>query len=158
MNLQLAASVIICKDFDTMNNFYQKVLQQEVEMDFGNCIAYKSKISLWELTQEYPIAKKQGYTYSEKGNTNFEFSFETEDYEELIQHLEQFDITYLHRTEEEVWGQKTIRLYDPENNLIEIGESIACFVKRLYDSGMSLTEVSEKTATPLDLVTSICSK
>ncbi len=158
MHLQLGASVIICQDFDKMNTFYQEVLQQDVEADFSNCIGFKSKISLWQLTEEYPIAKKLGYTFSEKGNANFEHSFETEDFEEFVEHLKQFDINYLHDVEEEVWGQKTLRLFDPENNLVEIGETIPCFVRRFFDEGMSVKQVAERTSVPLDYVKLICEK
>lgn len=156
MKLELGAAVIICKDFDKMNKFYQEVLLQEIEADYGNCIGFKSKISLWKLTEEYPIAKKLGYTFSEKGNANFELSFETEEYEELIQHLSQKNINYLHKTKEEVWGQRTLRLYDPENNLVEIGESIPCFVKRFYNQGMTVEEVAQRTSVPITFVSTIC--
>lgn len=156
MNLQLGASVIICQDFDKMNDFYQNVLQQDIEVDFGNCIGFKSKISLWKLTEEYPIAQKLGYTYSNKGNNNFELSFETEDFEDFVEHLKQFDIHYLHQEEEETWGQKTLRLYDPENNLVEVGESIPCFVKRFFRSGMNVEEVAERSSVPLEYVKMIC--
>lgn len=156
MKIELGASVIICKNFQKMNTFYQEVLLQEVEMDFGNCIAYKSKISLWELNEDYPITQKLGYTFSEKGNQNFEFSFETEDYKDIIQHLNKHKVRFLHQSEEEVWGQRTVRLFDPENNLIEIGESIPCFIKRFYNEGMSCKEVATRTSVPLEYVESIC--
>jgi transposase len=37
--------------------------------------------------------------------------------------------------------KKTMRFYDPENNLIEIGETISCFVKRFKNQGMTEIEV-----------------
>ena len=57
---------------------------------------------------------------------------------------------------EETWGQLTIRFYDPENNLIEIGETIPCFVKRFYNQGMTIEEVSQRTLVPLEFVKGIC--
>lgn len=156
MNLQFSSTVIICKDFEKMTAFYKDLLQQEVEVDFGNCIGFKSKISLWKLSDEYPIAQKLGYSFSEKGNNNLEICFETENFEEIVAMLERQDINFLHRAEEESWGQKTLRLFDPENNLIEIGESIPCFVKRFYNDGMSLEEVAKRTSVPLEYVKLIC--
>lgn len=156
MKLQLHSTVIFCHDFDRMQSFYQDVLQQEVEVDFGNCIGFKTKISLWKLDESYPIAKKLGRTFASAGNQNMEICFETEDFEDLAMHLKQFEINYLHQEEEETWGQKTMRLYDPENNLIEIGETIPCFVKRFRESGLSLEEVAERTSVPLAMVTDIC--
>lgn len=156
MNLKLSSTVIICQDLDTMKSFYHEVLQQEIEVDFGNCIAFKSKISLWQLTEEYPIAQKLGRTFSEHRNNNLEICFETEEFDEIVENLKKLDINYLHEVEEETWGQQTIRFYDPENNLIEIGETIPCFVKRFYSQGLILEEVAKRTSVPLEYVKLIC--
>jgi len=86
-----------------------------------------------------------GSTHRKEGNQNLEMCFTTERIDEVSQRLSQIKIRYLHRMEEETWGQKTIRFFDPENNLIEVGESIPAFVKRLFNSGMSIEEVASKT-------------
>ena len=57
---------------------------------------------------------------------------------------------------EELWGKQTIRFYDPENNLVEIGETIPCFVKRFRNQGMSGEEISKKTSVPVEMVNEIC--
>ena len=49
-----------------------------------------------------------------------------------------------------------MRFYDPEDNLIEIGETIPCFVKRFKNQGMTESEVSERTSVPLEMVMKIC--
>ncbi len=113
MELKLNSTVIITKNLDTMKAFYQEVLQQELEFDFGNCIGFKNGISLWQLTEDYPIAKKLGRTYDPSGNKNMEICFETDDYEDAVSNLQTYNIKYLHKNEEESWGQKTIRFYDP---------------------------------------------
>jgi catechol 2,3-dioxygenase-like lactoylglutathione lyase family enzyme len=139
-----------------MKAFYQEVLQQEIDVDFGNCIGFKNGISLWKLTNDYPIAKKLGKTFDPAGNNNLEICFETNNYETVLAKLKKHDLMYLHETTEERWGQKTMRFYDPENNLIEIGETIPCFVKRFKNQGMTESEVSERTSVPLEMVKKIC--
>ncbi|MDA3882892.1 MAG: hypothetical protein PF481_06385 [Bacteroidales bacterium] len=156
MNIKFHSSVIITKDFDKMKIFYQEVLQQEIEFDFGNCIGFKNGISLWKLTKEYPIAKKLGRTYDSSGNKNLEICFETDNYKELVSSIEKHTIHYLHKTIEERWGQYTMRFYDPENNLIEIGESMSCFVKRFYNQGLSVEDVSKRTSVPIEIIQEIC--
>jgi hypothetical protein len=54
---------------------------------------------------------------------------------------------------EESWGQRTIRFFDPENNLIEVGESLEALVKRLHSSGMKLNDIEKKTSLPMDMIT-----
>ena len=130
MKINYSSTVIITNHFEAMRHFYQDVLKMEVDVDFGNCIGFKGGVSIWQLTEDYPIAQKLGRTFDEGGNKNLELCFETEDFEESVKHLSNYSIRYLHQVEEETWGQQTIRFYDPDNNLIELGESIPCFVKR----------------------------
>lgn len=57
-----------------------------------------------------------------------------------------------HDIEEEAWGQRTIRFFDPDGNLIELGESIPCFCRRLYGGGMTAEQVADKTGAHIDKV------
>ncbi len=156
MKITLTSTVIITDDFEKMKTFYQDILLQEIEFDFGNCISFKNGLSLWKLKEEYPIAQKLGHTFDPSGNKNLEICFETDDFAIVVEILKNQKINFLHEVAEEVWGQQTIRFYDPENNLIEIGETIPCFVKRFYNQGMSIDEVSKKTSVPLEMVNIIC--
>jgi catechol 2,3-dioxygenase-like lactoylglutathione lyase family enzyme len=63
MEIKFHSTVILTKNFDKMKSFYQEILQQEIDVDFGNCIGFKNGISLWKLTEDYPIAKRLGKTY-----------------------------------------------------------------------------------------------
>ena len=42
------------------------------------------------------------------------------------------------------WGQRTVRLYDPDGHLIEVGEDMGMVVRRFLASGMSMEAVSER--------------
>lgn len=156
MKITLSSTVLITADFEKMKSFYQNILQQQIEFDFGNCIGFKNGLTIWKLKEEYPIAQKLGRTFDPSGNKNLEICFETDDFAHVVETLQKHEITYLHDVAEEVWGQQTIRFYDPENNLIEIGETIPCFVKRFYNQGMSIEDVSKRTSVPIEIVSKIC--
>jgi len=158
MEIKFHSTVIITDDFDKMKAFYLEILQQEIEVDFGNCISFKNGLTLWKLKEEYPIAKKLRRTYDKFGNRNLEICFETDSFEMVIEKLKNQKLNYLHEVTEELWGQLTIRFYDPENNLVEIGETITCFVKRFRNQGMSEEEISKKTSVPIEVVNEICQK
>jgi catechol 2,3-dioxygenase-like lactoylglutathione lyase family enzyme len=155
MEIKFQSTVIITEQFEKMKSFYQEILQQKIDFDFGNCIGFKNGLSLWKLKEEYPISKKLGRTFDQSGNKNLEICFETDDFEAVIVSLKKLNLNYLHEVTEEFWGQQTIRFYDPENNLIEIGETIPCFVKRFHNVGMNLEEVSQRTSVPLEKVREI---
>jgi len=152
MRLKLQSTVLITSDFTKMKMFYENVLNQEIEFDFGNCIGYKCGISIWELKPEYHISKSLGYTYREEGNPNIEICFETDNFAEAVAEIKKHNTKLLHDITEEPWGQKTIRLYDPDNNLIEIGETIKSFVLRFYNSGMTAEDIVKRTSVSLELV------
>lgn len=156
MEIKFHSTVIMTEEFELMKSFYQDILQQKIEFDFGNCIGFENGLSLWKLKEEYPISKKLGRTFDKSGNNNLEICFETDDFESVVESLKKHKLIYLHNETEELWGQQTIRFYDPENNLIEIGETIPCFVKRFKRQGLSNEEVSKRTSVPLEMVKKIC--
>lgn len=156
MEIKFHSTVIMTEEFELMKSFYQNILQQEIEFDFGNCIGFKNGLSLWKLKEEYPIATKLGRTFDKSGNKNLEICFETDDFELVVENLNKYKLKYLHYETEELWGQQTIRFYDPESNLVEIGETIPCFVKRFRKQGLSAEEISKKTSVPIEMVSEIC--
>ena len=152
MGISFHSSVIFIQNMGKMCDFYTKCLDMEIEQDFGPCKIFRGGLSLWMLNTELAIAKKLGRTFSEDGNKNLELSFETEDFEKTLKKLKENNVPFLHDPVTEPWGQLTIRFYDPEGNLIEIGESIPTFVKRMHRSGMTEAEVAEQTGVPLKQV------
>jgi len=71
--------------------------------------------------------------------------FEVDNIDEAISLIEQHHCKILHPLHEESWGQQTIRLFDPDGNIIEIGESMKTFLHRMLTKGMSLEEISQKS-------------
>lgn len=51
-----------------------------------------------------------------------------------------------------LWGQRDIRLYDPDSHIVEIAEDMVTVIKRFFAGGMSAGEVAERTMYPLEIV------
>ncbi len=47
MEIKFHSTVIMTENFEQMKSFYQEILQQKVEFDFGNCVGFKNGLSLW---------------------------------------------------------------------------------------------------------------
>lgn len=62
-----------------------------------------------------------------KENNGSELYFEEEDIEAFARRLDEypFPIRYVNRLMEHSWGQKVIRFYDPDGNLIEVGTPVS---------------------------------
>ena len=152
MSIDFHSAVLITENLGTLKHFYVDVLAQRVTFDFGNCVALECGLSLWQLKDEYPIAKAQGTTYCDTANKNMEICFETDTFDAEISRLKAHGVPLLHDIVEETWGQMTIRFYDPDSNLVELGESMPCFCRRLYKDGLSIEQIAEKTGIPMDAV------
>ncbi len=156
MNPVFHSVVLFVTDIKRSREFYTSVLKLEIEYDFGKNIAFKNGLSIWEIMEDHPIAATG--EHNETGiKKAFEVYFETEDLESIQSGIAEYRLEYLHDMLEEPWGQRTIRFYDPDNNLIEVGESMHAFVSRMAASGLSEQEIAEKTTIPAEIVRKILS-
>ena len=58
----------------------------------------------------------------------------------------------IHPIVEHPWGQRAFRIYDPDNHIIEFGESMQDVILRLYSSGLSTEEITKKSLMPIEFV------
>jgi catechol 2,3-dioxygenase-like lactoylglutathione lyase family enzyme len=144
------------KDIGRAKRFYTETLEQEIEFDFGTNVILTCGITLWQIDPLHAIsqATATGTTGNERSN-RFEFYFETTDINAAFVRLKAAEVQFLHPVHEEPWGQKTIRLYDPDGHLIEVGESMATFVNRLHKEGLTPEAVAARTGIPPETVTTL---
>lgn len=149
MNLKNSSIALFVKNIDAAKYFYHNILGLEIEFDFGKNIIFKGGISIWEISSNHIIPTRLGDRCFDSGSNRFELYFETENLDEVYMPLINAKVLFFHEIHEETWGQRTIRFFDPDNHLIEIGESLRCFVRRMLDSGMTQEQVSAKTGVAL---------
>jgi catechol 2,3-dioxygenase-like lactoylglutathione lyase family enzyme len=152
MDVHFHSSVIFCNNLQKQREFYEKFLGQSVKQDLGGCVVFQHGFTLWQLDEKYPISRELGYTYEAIGNRNLELCFETASIEDAVEKVLLSDLRILHNLEEEEWGQYTIRFYDPEGNLLEIGESMHAMVKRMLQTGMNTEAIAQKTGMGKNMV------
>lgn len=153
MDLRFHSAVLFTQEIRQLKEFYEIFLGQVPEEDYGNCVIFKGGFTIWKLEKEYPVSRELGYRYDHLGNRNMELCFETDTFGTVVEHILSADLRILHNVTEEEWGQYTIRFFDPEGNLVEIGESPRCFVGRMASSGMDIDAIAMKTGLAEPLVT-----
>ena len=156
MKMNFHSTVLFVKNIEESCRFYTDVLGQEIEYDFGGNIILKCGLTLWQIQEEHVINrtlidKKQYDKYP------MELCFETEKFENAVMNIKEAKAKLMHDVKEENWGQLTIRFYDPDNNLIEVGESLKTFITRLL-SNMSIGEVSKKSGVKVEDIHKIISE
>lgn len=145
MKLSNSSIALFVKNIEVSKDFYKKVLGLEIEFDFGTNIIFKGGVAIWQINPNHIIPQKLGNSISDPSINRFELYFETENLDDVYQALAGVNTAFLHDIHEESWGQRNVRFFDPDNHLIEIGESLQCFVKRMLNSGMTREQVSTKT-------------
>ena len=117
--MKLKNILIVVKDIERSKQFYHDVFGLEVVLDNdGNMILTEGLVlqdeKIWKNFLEKDISQK---------SNSCELYFEERDIEAFVQKLEMMypSIEYVNRLMIHSWGQKVIRFYDLDGNLIEVG-------------------------------------
>lgn len=117
--MRLKNVLIVVSDIRHSVSFYRDIFGLEIVLDNGGNIIMTEGLVL----QDAKIWKKFLGRDIVSGNNASELYFEEKDIEGFAERLEssKYDITYVNRLMTHSWGQKIIRFYDPDGNLIEVG-------------------------------------
>lgn len=151
--MRFHSPTLFVSDIEHSTRFYTQVMGQVIDLDFGKNVILKCGITLWEVDPNNIIPKQLGIDRITNRQFNrFELYFETQNLDADFQKLEESGVTFLHEIHEEPWGQRTVRFFDPDNHLVELGETLGTFVKRLFNQGLTREQVTNRTSIPLETV------
>ncbi|MBN2279996.1 MAG: VOC family protein [Candidatus Marinimicrobia bacterium] len=147
--MKFHSSVLFVHDIENSKKFYIDLMGQSILHDFGKNIIFKSGLAIWELQPDHIIATK--LQPSDHGYP-LELYFEDENIDEVLQKLQSHPVRFLHAIQEEPWGQRTIRFFDPDGHLIEVGEPLHIFVENMARQGLIVAEISQRSGIHPDTV------
>jgi len=133
---------IAVKDVNLSKEFYQEIFGLEVFQDYGINISFGGLSLQQDFGWLLDIPKEKIL----EAPHNMELYFEEDAFDSFIAKLEQRnDIKYLgDGVKEAGWGQRSIRFYDLDGHIIEVGEDMKMVVKRFLDTGMTMEEISNR--------------
>lgn len=133
-------------------DFYRQVLGLEIANNFGANVVLTGGLSLQTLdTWAAFLGKTPGDIRF--GGDDAEIYFETEDFDAFLKTLEEFPEVELVRPPlEHGWGQRVVRLYDPDHHIIEVGESMARVCCRFLDSGLNEEGIARRMDVSVEYV------
>ena len=151
--LRFHSTALFVTDIERSKHFYTSLLGQTIDLDFGNNVILSCGVTLWQIQPDHIISQSLGKRIRPEHQCNrFELYFETPEIERIFKQLCKAGTDMLHPVHLEQWGQKTIRFFDPDRHLIEIGEPLETFIGRLYAEGMTPAQINAKTGVPLNKV------
>ena len=117
--MKLKNILIVVKDIEKSRQFYHDLFGIDLVLDNdGNMVLTEGLVlqdeKLWKSFLGKDIISK---------SNSCELYFEEQDIEAFIEKLERMypDIEYVNRLMTHSWGQRVIRFYDLDGNLIEVG-------------------------------------
>ena len=117
--MRLKNILIMVKDIEKSKQFYHDLFGLEVVLDNdGNMILTEGLVlqdeKIWKDFLGREIIPQ---------NNSCELYFEERDIEAFVEKLEELypSVNYVNKLITHSWGQKVVRFYDPDGNLIEVG-------------------------------------
>ena len=146
MNYQ--CTLLAVEDLERSKEFYCGLLGMTVTADFGanvtlsDCLALQTMDTWREFIQGRDVRT---------GHNAGELYFEEEEFDRFLLRLQSY-AGYVHPPHEHAWGQRVVRIYDPDRNIVEVGEPISAVARRFLDSGMSAGQIAKRMDVPMEYV------
>ena len=121
-NMRLKNILIVVKDIEKSRKFYHDLFDMDLVLDNdGNMILTEGLVlqddKIWNAFLDRDIISK---------SNSCELYFEEQDIDSFVEKLERLypSIEYVNHLMTHSWGQRVIRFYDLDGNLIEVGTPV----------------------------------
>jgi catechol 2,3-dioxygenase-like lactoylglutathione lyase family enzyme len=141
--------LLVVDDVERSKAFYRDVLGQAIKHDFGESVTFHGGFAIHDKSHYKSLI---GNRVVRRGEHAVELYFEYDDVEKMERELAARGVEFLHGTREQPWRQRVLRFYDPDRNIIEIGESLAHLSRRLHEEGIAEERIAEIVGIPVGLV------
>ena len=121
--IRFANPVVFVKDIETSKKFYEELIGLKIVQDANVFILFQDHFSIHQAREVVSTifgADKEG-TLQFQGRNNLLLYFESDDLEGMFSKLKDH-VELIHPIQEQAWGQRVFRFYDPDGHLVEIGE------------------------------------
>ena len=118
--MKLKNILIAVSDVGKSKEFYKTLFGLDVIRDFGENVMLTEGLVLQEKTLfEKGIGRSVSF-----GSHDAELYFEENDMDGFLKRLDEcgFEVTILQKEQENSWGRRVVRLYDPDRHVIEVAE------------------------------------
>jgi catechol 2,3-dioxygenase-like lactoylglutathione lyase family enzyme len=156
--IQFKGPAAYVRDLDRSRRFYEDVLGLKVARVMARegrpiAVAYTAGLSIWDAGDAFAsIFGSSAPDARHADHPVWENAFEVQDVDAMYERAMAAQSRFAHPLRELHWGQRTFRVYDPDGNVIDVGETHAAAVRHMVAGGMSHTQVAEKISLPVETV------
>ncbi|MBN1649155.1 MAG: VOC family protein [Spirochaetales bacterium] len=138
-------------DIQSVRQFYENILGQKIKYDFGLKVVYHGYFVI-QLADDFRKLMPVDDFQIIRNPNNAELYFETDDFDRIHENLLKENVRFIHAPVEQPWKQRVMRIFDPNLNIIEIGETVEIVIMRLHSSNYSFEEICLQTQMAPDFI------
>jgi len=148
--MEFRLALLAVKDVEVSKKFYGELFDQKVIYDFGINVTFSGGFAIQQNFEWLTDVAAESII---RKSNNMELYFEVNDFDEFVKKLEAYPgVKYVHKTKTHDWGQRVVRIYDPDYHMIEVGEAMSVVVKKYLAEGNSIEKTVEITQHPIEFV------
>lgn len=141
--------LLAVRDISVSKHFYEDVLHQNAVMHIGTHVTFAG----FSLQEGYAGLVGIAADRVIEQSHNFQVYFEVEDLDKAYAEMKGISsLRWVHEVREYPWGQRAMRVYDPDGHIVEIAEDMNTVIRRFLAQGMPAEQVAERTLFPLEAV------
>lgn len=145
--------VLVVDDVIKSRTLYEEILGCKIEFDFGIYnVGYEGGLALYKKSLFSELINSKEI---KTGAHNLAVYFEFDDIYGLRDKIIEDKFELIHDIKEQPWGQMLFRFYDYDGHIIEVAENMNIALKNMYEDGMSLSDISDKTGYTVEEVRNI---
>lgn len=110
------------RDIARSKAFYETRMGLRIVEDFGSFVLFETGFAIHEgPALERTVWRQASATQEPYGRANLLLYFEHEDVDAAFSAIAPH-VTLIHPVEQQAWGQRVFRFYDPDGHAVEVGE------------------------------------
>jgi catechol 2,3-dioxygenase-like lactoylglutathione lyase family enzyme len=119
-------TIVFVKDLERSKAFYRDLLGQKILEDFGSITFFENQLVLHQASSiiKTVFGKRSLKAALRQGRRNVLIYFETKELESMFSRIKDAGVPVIHGIEQQAWGQKVFRFFDPDRHIVEIGEPL----------------------------------
>ena len=145
--MEFKDTMLVVKDMAKTKEFYTSLMGLAIKGEMGGVnVSFEGGLAAqtegsWAQFTNTPAER---FRY---GGHDVELYFETKEYDAFVTKAKTAGAEVVSESVMP-YGQKVIRIYDPDKHIVEVGEDMGVMVRRMRDEGLTVEQIADKTFLP----------
>lgn len=122
MGIRFRNSIALVRDIEESKHFYRDIIGLTIVRDFKTFVLFQNNFAIHRADLFYEYLDKP-YQGEKMGHNNIDFYLTTTELEHVRDKLKENQVEFIHDIRQMAWGEKVIRIYDPDGHILEIGDA-----------------------------------